>query len=132
ANLGTLLELDAAVFFRNGQRANADLVGLFQNAQRQPVLGNHRPFELPVLLDEWKDHLIDEIAATLPHHPLLFGQAPVCRRTIKHRRIPSLVTKLKQPSGSTGNRPSDRVPSGCLRSSWRRTAAHTPRRGSRN
>jgi hypothetical protein len=39
---------------------------------------------LPVLLDERKDDLVDEVAATLPHHSLLFGQTPVCGRTVEH------------------------------------------------
>ena len=36
------------------------------------------------------------------------------------------------PCGSTGTRPCARAPSGCSRSSWRRTAAHSLRRGCRN
>ncbi len=67
-----LLEFDAAELLRHAQGADADLLGLFQDADRQPVLRHHRPFALPILLDEGQHHLIDEIAAALPHHPLFF------------------------------------------------------------
>ena len=76
-DLGALLQLDAAEFLRHAERADADLLGLFQDVRRQPVLRHHRPFVLPVLLDERQHHVVDEIAAALPHHALFFRQAAV-------------------------------------------------------
>ena len=97
-HLGALLELDAAVFFRHAQRADADLLGPFQDAQRQPLFRHHRPFELPVLLDERKDDVVDEVAAALPHHALFFGQTPVRGRTVEHCKLPSSDTRDKTKS----------------------------------
>ena len=76
-DLGARFELDAAEFLGHAQGADADLLGLLQDARRQPVFRLHRPFALPILADEGQDHLIDKIAAALPHHPLFLGQSPV-------------------------------------------------------
>ena len=45
--------------------------------ERQPFLRHHRPFFLPILLDVRQHHVVDEIAAALPHHLLLFGQTAI-------------------------------------------------------
>ena len=68
------LELDAAEFLRHAERADADLVGADQNFRRQPVLRGHDPFALPVAADERNHHVVDEVAARLPHQALLFGE----------------------------------------------------------
>ena len=77
SHFGALFEFDAAEFLRHAESADADLFGALQDAQRQPVFRHHRPFALPVLLDEGQHHIVDEIAAALPHHLLLFRQTPV-------------------------------------------------------
>ena len=68
------LELDAAEFLRHAERADADLVGAVEDFRRQPVLRGHDPFALPVAADERNDHVVDEVAARLPHQALFFGE----------------------------------------------------------
>ena len=70
--LGTLVELDAAELLRHAQRADADLLGTLKHFRRQTLLRHHAPFALPVAADERDHDLVDEVAAALPHHPLLF------------------------------------------------------------
>ena len=62
-HLAARLELDAAEFLRHAERADADLLGAFEDFLRQPVLGRHDPFALPVAADERDDDVVDEIAA---------------------------------------------------------------------
>ena len=65
------VELHAAVFLRNAERADADCVGADEDRAGQPLAGRHRPFQLPVGLDERQDHVVDELPAALAHHALL-------------------------------------------------------------
>ncbi len=74
-HLGRLVELDAAELLRHAERADADLLGAFEDLRRQPLLRRHVPFALPVAADERDDDVVDKVAAALPHHALLFGQA---------------------------------------------------------
>src|SRR5262249_7465268 len=79
--LGCLGEFDATELLRHAERADADLLGAFEDCGRQPLLRHHAPFALPVAADERNDDVVDEFAAALPHHALLFRQA-------RHRCLP--------------------------------------------
>ena len=81
--LGRLVELEAAELLRHAERADADLMGAFEDFRRQPLLRHHAPFALPIAADERDHHVVDEVAAALPHHALLFGK-PAARRDIEH------------------------------------------------
>ena len=79
-HLAAGIELDAAELLRHAERADADLLGAFENLRRQPLLRGHVPFALPVAADERDDHFVDEVAARLPHQALLFGEWDMMNR----------------------------------------------------
>jgi hypothetical protein len=81
-HLARLVELDAAELLRHAERADADLLGAREDLVRQPVLRRHHPFTLPVVADERNDHVVDEVAARLPHQDLLFGEIAVHEGTL--------------------------------------------------
>src|SRR3569832_2667427 len=76
------------MLLRHAECAYADLVRLLENVRRQPLFRHHRPFELPVFLDDRQHHLVDEFAAALAHHAQFFGQVPVVHWTVPLRAAP--------------------------------------------
>ena len=90
--LGRLVELEAAELLRHAERADADLLRPFEDFRRQSGLRAHVPFALPVAADERDHDVVDEVAAALPHHALLFGQGghrdlPFMNHTAPYRRM---------------------------------------------
>src|SRR5262249_25060556 len=73
-HLARRIELDAAEFLRYPERADADAISGGEYLVRQPALWSHVPFALPVVPDERDDRIVNEVAAALPHHALLFGE----------------------------------------------------------
>src|SRR3569832_709569 len=76
------------MLLRHPERADTDLVRLLENVHRQPLFRHHRPFELPIFLDERQHPRVDEFAAALAHHAQLFGQVPIVHWTVPLRAAP--------------------------------------------
>ena len=54
--------------------ADADLVRALEDLRRQPILGGHHPFALPIATDERDDRIVDKGTTALTHQALLFGK----------------------------------------------------------
>src|SRR5262245_31219499 len=73
-HLGRRVELHSAELLGDAERADADLVGAGENFRRQPLLGDHGPFALPVLANERDDDVVHERATAVAHENLFLGK----------------------------------------------------------
>ncbi len=86
--LGLGVERRAAELLRDAERADADVVGDFQDLARQARIGIHVPFRLPVLARERNHVLVRELAGDVPHHAGILGQPAVYHFIQQHAFVP--------------------------------------------